>query len=210
MSTERWNDDIAYVFSIDKIFLDIHGMWPLQTQTLFTRTRWGFCLIALIMVIPFVMLNLTWSNQNVNTGIENILFVVLAMLAIMKHLCIARVLTLMLLYSTYACFFAYVFVNLFKNLNKSITGSQYVIILAIQLVQAVIGCSVIFIESSFFFNCNCTSIATLTHISKKIAYSAYDNPWYDFDITTGKFLSMNLFSFKEILKATGSYLSSSE
>ncbi|KAF3054476.1 Odorant receptor 391, partial [Nylanderia fulva] len=62
-------------------------------------------------------------------------------------------------------------------------------------------------------------------INKKIAYSAYDNQWYDFDvkimknlplvifremiphqITTGKCLPMNLFSFKEILKAIGFYL----
>ncbi|KAF3054284.1 Odorant receptor 243 [Nylanderia fulva] len=216
MSTERWNDDIAYVFSIDRIFSRIHGMWPLQTQTLFTRTRWGFCLIALIMIIPYMMLDLTSSNQNVNTGIENLLFGVGVMLAIMKYLCIglsqkklniningaiddwlsvkndketrkimkkyayiARVLTFMLLYSIAGRFSVYTLVVLFKNLkqifftdsnllnanttnwiflipcdqlSKSITGSQYVIILAIQLVQGVIGCSALFIESSFFFN----------------------------------------------------------
>ncbi|KAF3054478.1 Odorant receptor 273 [Nylanderia fulva] len=216
MSTERWNDDIAYVFFIDRIFLRIHGVWPLQTQTLFTRIRWGFCLMALIMIIPYLMLDLTSSNQNANINLEAILLVVSVMLAIMKHLCIglsqkklniningaiddwlsvkddketrkimkeyaykARVLTLMLLYSIAGCFSAYVLVVLFKNLkqifftdsnlldanttnwillfpcdplSKSITGSQYVIILAIQLVQAVIGCSVLFIKSSFFFN----------------------------------------------------------
>ncbi|KAF3054474.1 Odorant receptor 271 [Nylanderia fulva] len=215
MSTERWNDDIAYVFSIHKIFLRIYGMWPLQTQTLFTRIRWSLCLIAQIMMIPFLMLDLIY-NQNANTGIEDILLSVGVMLVIMKHLCIglsqkklniningaiddwlsvkndketqkimkkyayiARVLTLMLLYSTFACVFAYVLVILFINLkqifftdsnlldanttnwilllpcgplSKSITGSQYVIILTIQFVQTVMACSVLFLENSFFFN----------------------------------------------------------
>ncbi|KAF3054473.1 Odorant receptor 348 [Nylanderia fulva] len=216
MSAERWNDDIAYVFSIHRIFLRIFGMWPLQTQTLFTRIRWGFCLIAQIMIIPYVMLDLTSSNQNADINLEAILFIAGVMLAIMKHLCIglsqkklniningaiddwlsvkddketrkimkeyaykARVLTLMLLYSIAGCVSAYVLVVLFKNLkqifftdsnlldanttnwilliscdplSKSITGSQYVIILAIQLVQMVIGASLLFVESSFFFN----------------------------------------------------------
>ncbi|KAF3054460.1 Odorant receptor 324 [Nylanderia fulva] len=88
MSAERWNDDIAYVFSIHRIFLRIFGMWPLQTQTLFTRIRWGFCLIAQIMIIPYVMLDLTSSNQNADINLEAILFIAGVMLAIMKHLCI--------------------------------------------------------------------------------------------------------------------------
>ncbi|XP_071625486.1 odorant receptor 22c-like [Temnothorax longispinosus] len=66
----------------------------------------------------------------------------------------------------------------------------------------------------------------LEYVTGRIAYGAYDSPWYNFDVkvmknlrmvmfrgrmphrtTAGKFLPMNLFSFKEILKATGSYLS---
>ncbi|KAF3054475.1 Odorant receptor 364 [Nylanderia fulva] len=88
MSTDRWNDDIAYVFSIHTIFLRIYGMWPLQTQTLFTRIRWGFCLIALITIIPYVMLDLISSNQNADINLEAILFVVGVMVVIMTHLCI--------------------------------------------------------------------------------------------------------------------------
>lgn len=41
------------------------------------------------MIIPFVMLDLTWSNQSADTSIEGILYFVSTMLAIIKQLCIA-------------------------------------------------------------------------------------------------------------------------
>lgn len=62
--------------------------------------------------------------------------------------------------------------------------------------------------------------------TEEIAYAAYDSPWYrsrghvardiamiinrgnsPYRVTAGKFVSMNLFTFKEILKASASYLS---
>ncbi|KAF3054287.1 Odorant receptor 384 [Nylanderia fulva] len=169
MSTERWNDDIAYVFSIHKYSYEYTACGHCKRRR-YSRGYDG------IMMIPFLMLDLIY-NQNANTGIEDILLSVGVMLVIMKHLCIGLsqkklniningaiddwlVLTLMLLYSTFACVFAYVLVILFINLkqifftdsnlldanttnwilllpcgplSKSITGSQYVIILTIQL-----------------------------------------------------------------------------
>ncbi|XP_070167690.1 odorant receptor 13a-like [Polyergus mexicanus] len=216
MSTEHWNDDIAYTFSAHRIFLRIYGLWPLQAQTLFTRIRWSFCIIAQLMVLPFVTLDLMWSNENADTGIESILYFVSAVLGIIKQLCIAvnqkklgininaaiddwlsakddeetrkimkkyaikaRILTFILLYSACGCFCIYVsaiaFINLKQifftdsldananttnwillvpsgPLGKSITGSQYVIILLIQIVQTSIICSTQCIIDSFFFN----------------------------------------------------------
>lgn len=41
------------------------------------------------MIIPFVMLDLTWSNQSADTSIEGILYFVSTILTIIKQLCIA-------------------------------------------------------------------------------------------------------------------------
>ncbi|XP_076759083.1 odorant receptor 4-like [Xylocopa sonorina] len=67
---------------------------------------------------------------------------------------------------------------------------------------------------------------TLESRSEEIAQAAYDSPWYSarrhaakdlvliinrgntpYQLTAGKFLSMNILTFKEILKASASYLS---
>lgn len=67
---------------------------------------------------------------------------------------------------------------------------------------------------------------TLESRTEEIAFATYDSSWYRFRgntardltliinrghtpyrVTAGKFVSMNLLTFKEILKASGSYLS---
>ncbi|CAL1673610.1 unnamed protein product [Lasius platythorax] len=97
------------------------------------------------------------------------------------------------------------------KLNDNIAAIKHVVLILTMLVQLYLYCY---------------AGDQLESISKRLAYSAYDSPWYDFDvkvmknlpmvmfrgvvphqITAGKFIPMNLFSFKEILKATGSYLS---
>ncbi|KYQ50214.1 Putative odorant receptor 22c [Trachymyrmex zeteki] len=97
------------------------------------------------------------------------------------------------------------------KLNDNIAAIKHVVLILTMLVQLYLYCY---------------AGDQLEHVTGRIAYSAYDSPWYDFDVkimkdlpmvmlrgklrhqtTAGKFLPMNLFSFKEILKATGSYLS---
>ncbi|KAL6446792.1 hypothetical protein ACFW04_001312 [Cataglyphis niger] len=97
------------------------------------------------------------------------------------------------------------------KLNDNIAAIKHIVLILTMLVQLYLYCY---------------AGDQLESISGRLAYSAYDSPWYDFDvklmknlpmvmfrgmiphqITAGKFLPMNLFSFKEILKATGSYLS---
>ncbi|XP_018397705.1 PREDICTED: odorant receptor 22c-like [Cyphomyrmex costatus] len=97
------------------------------------------------------------------------------------------------------------------KLNDNIAAIKHVVLILTMLVQLYLYCY---------------AGDQLEHVTGGIAYSAYDSPWYDFDVkimknlpmvmlrgklphqtTAGKFLRMNLFSFKEILKATGSYLS---
>ncbi|XP_070170485.1 odorant receptor 22c-like [Polyergus mexicanus] len=97
------------------------------------------------------------------------------------------------------------------KLNDNIAAIKHIVLILTMLVQLYLYCY---------------AGDQLESISGKLAYSAYDSPWYDFDvkvmknlplimfrgmiphqITAGKFLPMNIFSFKEILKATGSYLS---
>lgn len=97
------------------------------------------------------------------------------------------------------------------RLNDNIAAIKHVVLILTMLVQLYLYCY---------------AGSQLESISERLAYSVFDSPWYDFDvkvmknlpmvmlrgviphqITAGKFLPMNLFSFKEILKATGSYLS---
>ncbi|XP_028050933.2 odorant receptor 22c [Monomorium pharaonis] len=72
----------------------------------------------------------------------------------------------------------------------------------------------------------CFAGQTLEFQSGELASAIYDTPWYTFDVsvmkslplmilraanphclTAGKFLAINFMSFKEILKASASYLS---
>lgn len=72
----------------------------------------------------------------------------------------------------------------------------------------------------------CFAGQTLEFQSKRLAYAIYESPWYIFDIsvmknlpliilraanpqqlTAGKFVAINFMTFKEILKASASYLS---
>ncbi|XP_028047915.1 odorant receptor 22c [Monomorium pharaonis] len=72
----------------------------------------------------------------------------------------------------------------------------------------------------------CFAGQTLEFQSKRLAYAIYESPWYNFDIsmmktlpliilratnpqqlTAGKFVAINFMTFKEILKASASYLS---
>ncbi|KAL0129872.1 hypothetical protein PUN28_001855 [Cardiocondyla obscurior] len=97
------------------------------------------------------------------------------------------------------------------KLNDNIAAVKHVVLILTMLVQLYLYCY---------------AGDQLEYVTGKIAYSVYESPWYDFDVkvmkdlpmvmlrgklkhqtTAGKFLPMNLFSFKEILKATGSYLS---
>ncbi|KYN19770.1 Putative odorant receptor 22c [Trachymyrmex cornetzi] len=92
------------------------------------------------------------------------------------------------------------------KLNDNIAAIKHVVLILTMLVQLYLYCY---------------AGDQLENVTGRIAYSAYDSPWYDFDVkimkdlpmvmlrgklphqtTAGKFLPMNLFSFKEILKAT--------
>jgi len=72
----------------------------------------------------------------------------------------------------------------------------------------------------------CLAGQTLEVQSKELAYAIYESPWYTFDVkimknlpliilraanpqqlTAGKFVAINFTTFKEILKASASYLS---
>ncbi|XP_011702833.1 PREDICTED: odorant receptor 22c-like [Wasmannia auropunctata] len=97
------------------------------------------------------------------------------------------------------------------KLNDNIAAIKHIVLIMTMLVQLYLYCY---------------AGDQLEYITGRIGYSAYDSPWYNFDVkvmknlpmvmlrgklphqtTAGKFLPMNLFSYKEILKATGSYLS---
>lgn len=97
------------------------------------------------------------------------------------------------------------------KINDNIAAIKHIVLILTMLVQLYLYCY---------------AGDRLETVTGMVAYGAYDTPWYDFDtkimkdlpmvmlrgkvpnqITAGKFISMNLFSFKEILKATGSYLS---
>lgn len=72
----------------------------------------------------------------------------------------------------------------------------------------------------------CFAGQMLEQRSEELAYTIYESPWYNFNVsvtkdlsfvilragnpqqlTAGKFLAINFVSFKEILKASASYLS---
>jgi len=97
------------------------------------------------------------------------------------------------------------------KINDNIAAIKHVVLILTMLVQLYLYCY---------------AGDQLESITGRLAYSAYESPWYNFDvkimkdlpmvmlrgelahqITAGKFMPMNLFSFKEILRATGSYLS---
>lgn len=97
------------------------------------------------------------------------------------------------------------------KINDNIAAIKHIVLILTMLVQLYLYCY---------------AGDQLESVTGRLAYTAYESPWYNFDvkimkdlslvmfrgelahqITAGKFLSMNLFSFKEILKATGSYLS---
>ncbi|XP_012534857.1 uncharacterized protein LOC105835825 [Monomorium pharaonis] len=215
MTDKRWNDDIAYVFSTHRQFLRIYGLWPLQAKTVFTKIRWGFCMIAQFAIIPFVMMDIFWSNQNTNSSIDHVVFIISTITGITRSLCItanqkklstninaaiddwlsaeynkeikeimkkyaikAKMLTFTLLYSLIVVYGLFVSVIIFINLKQvfftdtsvnvnttnwlffipsgslssSITGSQYAIILTIQIIQIAILAFILCLTDSFFFN----------------------------------------------------------
>ncbi|EZA52557.1 ObirOr5-M2 [Ooceraea biroi] len=97
------------------------------------------------------------------------------------------------------------------KLNDNIAALKHVVLILTMLVQLYLYCY---------------AGDRLESITGTLAHGVYETPWYDFDtkimknlpmvmfrgkvphqITAGKFIPMNLFSYKEILKATGSYLS---
>lgn len=97
------------------------------------------------------------------------------------------------------------------KLNENVAAAKHVVLILTMLVQLYLYCY---------------AGDQLEFVTGRVAYSAYETPWYEFDartmrnlpmvmlrgvvphqITAGNFLPMNLFSFKEILKATGSYIS---
>ncbi|XP_039314322.1 odorant receptor 22c isoform X2 [Solenopsis invicta] len=97
------------------------------------------------------------------------------------------------------------------KLNDNIAAIKHIVLILTMLVQLYLYCY---------------AGDQLEYVTGRIGYSLYDSPWYNFDLkamknlpmvmhrgrmphqtTAGRFLRMNLFSFKEILKATGSYLS---
>ncbi|KAL6253412.1 hypothetical protein P5V15_015262 [Pogonomyrmex californicus] len=132
MTDKRWNDDIAYSFFTHRIFLRIYGLWPLQTQTVFTNIRWNLFLIAQFMILPFLLVDSFWSDQNAGSNIENILYFTSTVTGIIKNVCDnketqmimkkyalkARMLTFTLLYSAVGCFSIYVLAIVFINLQQ--------------------------------------------------------------------------------------------
>lgn len=97
------------------------------------------------------------------------------------------------------------------KLNDNIAAIKHVVLILTMLVQLYLYCY---------------AGDQLESVTARLSYSAYSTTWYEFDvklmrnlpivmlrgriphqITAGKFLPMNIFSFKEILKATGSYIS---
>ncbi|KAL6262776.1 hypothetical protein P5V15_005566 [Pogonomyrmex californicus] len=88
MTDKRWNDDIAYSFFTHRIFLRIYGLWPLQTQTVFTNIRWNLFLIAQFMILPFLLVDSFWSDQNAGSNIENILYFTSTVTGIIKNVCV--------------------------------------------------------------------------------------------------------------------------
>ncbi|XP_011878863.1 PREDICTED: uncharacterized protein LOC105568088 [Vollenhovia emeryi] len=88
MMDKRWNDDIAYVFSAHRLFLGPYGLWPLQTQTVFTKIRWGFCTIAQFLILPFALLDLFWSDQDAGSNLECLTYIVSTGIGVVKSVCI--------------------------------------------------------------------------------------------------------------------------
>jgi len=97
------------------------------------------------------------------------------------------------------------------KINDSFTAAKHSVFIIALLVQL------------FLY---CFAGQTLEFQSRKLAYAIYESPWYTFDVnmmknlpliilraanpqqlTAGKFIAMNFMTFKEILKASASYLS---
>lgn len=95
--------------------------------------------------------------------------------------------------------------------NETFAAMRHVLFIVVLLVQLFIYCF---------------AGQTLESQSEGLAYAIYESPWYCFDVNTmknlplmilratsphqltaGKFLVINFVSFKEILKASASYLS---
>ncbi|XP_012534864.1 odorant receptor 22c isoform X2 [Monomorium pharaonis] len=100
--------------------------------------------------------------------------------------------------------------------------SMSVLLLCVEAIKHIVLILTMLVQLYLY----CYAGDQLEYVTGRIGYSVYDSPWYNFDVkimkklpmvmyrgktphltTAGKFLRMNLFSFKEILKATGSYLS---
>ncbi|XP_077266954.1 odorant receptor 4-like [Temnothorax americanus] len=215
MTGKRWNDDVAYVFSTQRVFLRVYGLWPLETQTVFTKIRWGACMIAQFLILPFIIIHLFWGSKDAGSNIECVTYLVSTTIAIVKGLCLtvskkklatninaaiddwisakdnketkkimkkhadrSRILTLTLLYSLLICCGAYIAVVIFINLKilftdknlvdvnttnwlpmypsgplgNLVTGSQFAILLPIQIVQITILSALLCIADCFFFN----------------------------------------------------------
>lgn len=114
----------------------------------------------------------------------------------------------------------------YNNVRMTFSGMQLIISLKVNDNFAAIKHVVLILTMLVQLYLYCYAGDRLETVTGMLAYGVYDTPWYDFDakimkdlpmvmlrgkvshqITAGKFLPMNLFSFKEILRATGSYLS---
>lgn len=97
------------------------------------------------------------------------------------------------------------------KLNDNIAAIKHVVLIMTMLVQLYLYCY---------------AGDQLESVTAKLSYNVYTTTWYEFDvklmrnlpmvmmrgkmphqITAGKFLPMNIYSFKEVLKATCSYIS---
>ncbi|KAL6418961.1 hypothetical protein ACFW04_014127 [Cataglyphis niger] len=85
---DLWNDDIAYVFSIHRTFMQKLGIWPLQKKTVFTIMQWSLMTILQLTIFSFLFMELSGNHRDASTSIETILYFTCTMILILKNLCI--------------------------------------------------------------------------------------------------------------------------
>lgn len=118
--------------------------------------------------------------------------------------------------------------NLSLIIFNIILFSGFLLLLALEMNDTITAAKhgVFIISLSVQLFLYCFAGQTLEFQSKELAYAVYESSWYTFDIsimktlpliilraaipqqlTAGKFVAINLMTFKEILKASASYLS---
>ncbi|XP_011065383.1 PREDICTED: uncharacterized protein LOC105152670 [Acromyrmex echinatior] len=89
MSDDVWNDDIAYVFSTHRTFMQILGIWPLQKRTIVTIIQWNVMIFLQLSPLIFLFMEFTGNNGDTGSNIDAIIYLSCTLNLNLKYIAIA-------------------------------------------------------------------------------------------------------------------------